>query len=81
MLNVSDKKLNFKTFLMLSNMLVLPQVFILQLEGEKHWLLYNPTVQLAAEYSIESEERIGSPSHEILLKVKHPNRTHRGGRA
>ncbi|XP_030294386.1 ribosomal oxygenase 2 isoform X1 [Sparus aurata] len=45
------------------------EVFILQLEGEKHWLLYNPTVQLATEYSLESEERIGSPSHEILLKA------------
>ncbi|XP_034082629.1 ribosomal oxygenase 2 [Gymnodraco acuticeps] len=45
------------------------EVFILQLEGQKNWLLYNPTVPLAAEYCVESEERIGSPSHEITLKA------------
>ncbi|XP_040907566.1 ribosomal oxygenase 2 isoform X2 [Toxotes jaculatrix] len=45
------------------------EVFILQLEGQKHWLLYNPTVPLATEYSVESEERIGSPTHDILLKA------------
>ncbi|KAI3373382.1 hypothetical protein L3Q82_021932 [Scortum barcoo] len=45
------------------------EVFILQLEGEKHWLLYAPTVPLAAEYSVESEERIGIPTHDIILKA------------
>ena len=45
------------------------QVFILQLEGQKHWNLYSPTVPLAAEYSLESEDRIGSPTHDIILKV------------
>ncbi|XP_070699673.1 ribosomal oxygenase 2 [Pempheris klunzingeri] len=45
------------------------EVFILQLEGEKHWLLYSPTVPLASEYSIESQERIGSPTHDITLKA------------
>ncbi|XP_037605304.1 ribosomal oxygenase 2 isoform X1 [Sebastes umbrosus] len=45
------------------------EVFILQLEGQKRWLLYTPTVPLAAEYSVESEERIGSPTHEITLKA------------
>ncbi|XP_071317576.1 ribosomal oxygenase 2 [Trachinotus anak] len=45
------------------------EVFILQLEGQKRWLLYNPTVPLAAEYSVESEERIGSPTHDIILKA------------
>ncbi|XP_051242380.1 ribosomal oxygenase 2 isoform X2 [Dicentrarchus labrax] len=45
------------------------EVFILQLEGEKRWLLYNPTVPLATEYSVESEERIGSPTHDIILKA------------
>ncbi|XP_044078379.1 ribosomal oxygenase 2 [Siniperca chuatsi] len=45
------------------------EVFILQLEGQKHWLLYSPTVPLAAEYSVESEESIGSPTHDIILKA------------
>ncbi|KAM9348034.1 ribosomal oxygenase 2 [Symphorus nematophorus] len=45
------------------------EVFILQLEGQKCWRLYNPTVPLATEYSVEPEERIGSPTHEIVLKA------------
>ncbi|XP_034406794.1 ribosomal oxygenase 2 isoform X1 [Cyclopterus lumpus] len=45
------------------------EVFILQLEGQKRWLLYTPTVPLAAEYSLESEERMGSPTHDIVLKA------------
>ncbi|GLD47301.1 bifunctional lysine-specific demethylase and histidyl-hydroxylase MINA isoform X2, partial [Lates japonicus] len=45
------------------------EVFILQLEGQKQWLLYSPTVPLAAEYSVESGERIGSPTHDIILKA------------
>ncbi|XP_061103339.1 ribosomal oxygenase 2 isoform X2 [Conger conger] len=45
------------------------EVFILQLEGEKHWRLYEPTVPLAQEYSLEPEERIGSPTHDITLKA------------
>ncbi|XP_059576574.1 ribosomal oxygenase 2 isoform X1 [Alligator mississippiensis] len=44
------------------------EVFILQLEGEKHWRLYKPTVPLAREYSVESEDRIGNPTHEFTLK-------------
>ncbi|XP_012329572.2 ribosomal oxygenase 2 isoform X1 [Aotus nancymaae] len=44
------------------------EVFILQLEGEKHWRLYHPTVPLAREYSVEAEERIGRPVHEFTLK-------------
>ncbi|XP_044944185.1 ribosomal oxygenase 2 isoform X2 [Mustela putorius furo] len=44
------------------------KVFILQLEGEKHWRLYRPTVPLAREYSVESEDRIGRPTHEFTLK-------------
>ncbi|XP_073929058.1 ribosomal oxygenase 2 isoform X2 [Castor canadensis] len=44
------------------------EVFILQLEGEKHWRLYTPTVALAREYSIENEARIGTPTHEFTLK-------------
>ncbi|XP_067350429.1 ribosomal oxygenase 2 isoform X2 [Channa argus] len=40
-----------------------------ELEGEKRWLLYSPTVPLAAEYSVESEERIGRPTHDIILKA------------
>ncbi|XP_071402705.1 ribosomal oxygenase 2 [Centroberyx affinis] len=45
------------------------EVFILQLEGQKHWRLYSPTVPLAREYSLESEEKIGSPTHDIILKA------------
>ncbi|XP_058921694.1 ribosomal oxygenase 2 isoform X5 [Kogia breviceps] len=44
------------------------KVFILQLEGEKHWRLYHPTVPLAREYSLEAEDRIGRPAHEFTLK-------------
>ncbi|XP_066475409.1 ribosomal oxygenase 2 isoform X2 [Tiliqua scincoides] len=44
------------------------KVFILQLEGEKHWRLYRPTVQLAQEYNAEPEDRIGTPTHDFLLK-------------
>ncbi|XP_043304601.1 ribosomal oxygenase 2 isoform X2 [Cervus canadensis] len=44
------------------------EVFILQLEGEKHWRLYQPTVPLAREYSLEAEDRIGRPTHEFTLK-------------
>ncbi|XP_063059001.1 ribosomal oxygenase 2 [Engraulis encrasicolus] len=45
------------------------EVFILQLEGQKHWRLYSPTVPLAREYSLEPEDRIGSPTHDIILKA------------
>uniref|UniRef100_A0A6I8P3I1 Bifunctional lysine-specific demethylase and histidyl-hydroxylase n=1 Tax=Ornithorhynchus anatinus TaxID=9258 RepID=A0A6I8P3I1_ORNAN len=44
------------------------KVFILQLEGEKHWRLYQPTVHLAREYNVEPEDKIGSPTHEFTLK-------------
>ncbi|XP_076974759.1 ribosomal oxygenase 2 isoform X2 [Tamandua tetradactyla] len=44
------------------------EVFILQLEGQKHWRLYHPTVPLAREYSVEAEDRIGWPTHEFTLK-------------
>lgn len=44
------------------------EVFILQLEGEKHWRLYSPTVPLAREYSVEPEARIGTPTHDFILK-------------
>ncbi|XP_075398548.1 ribosomal oxygenase 2 [Tenrec ecaudatus] len=44
------------------------EVFILQLEGRKHWRLYRPTVPLARGYSVEAEDRIGKPTHEFTLK-------------
>ncbi|XP_068956837.1 ribosomal oxygenase 2 isoform X2 [Petaurus breviceps papuanus] len=44
------------------------EVFVLQLEGKKRWRLYQPTVPLAREYSVESEDSIGSPTHEFTLK-------------
>ncbi|KAJ3589272.1 hypothetical protein NHX12_010117 [Muraenolepis orangiensis] len=45
------------------------EVFILQLEGEKRWRLYPPTVPLAREYGLEPEHRIGTPTHDIILKA------------
>ncbi|KAI7793428.1 putative bifunctional lysine-specific demethylase and histidyl-hydroxylase MINA-like, partial [Triplophysa rosa] len=45
------------------------EVFILQLEGQKHWRLYKPTVHLAREYSLEPEEHIGTPTHDIILQA------------
>ncbi|XP_055063270.2 ribosomal oxygenase 2 [Misgurnus anguillicaudatus] len=45
------------------------EVFILQLEGQKHWRLYKPTVHLAREYSLEPEEHIGTPTHDFLLQA------------
>ncbi|EPQ16395.1 MYC-induced nuclear antigen [Myotis brandtii] len=45
------------------------EVFILQLEGQKHWRLYHPTVPLAREYSVEAEDRLGRPAHEFTLKA------------
>ncbi|XP_029375290.1 ribosomal oxygenase 2 isoform X2 [Echeneis naucrates] len=45
------------------------EVFILQLEGQKQWHLYSPTVPLAAEYSVEAVDRLGSPTHDLLLKA------------
>ncbi|XP_042312214.1 ribosomal oxygenase 2 isoform X1 [Sceloporus undulatus] len=44
------------------------EVFILQLEGEKHWRLYKPTVHLAQQYSAEPEDKIGTPTHNFVLK-------------
>uniref|UniRef100_A0ACB8FHH8 Uncharacterized protein n=1 Tax=Sphaerodactylus townsendi TaxID=933632 RepID=A0ACB8FHH8_9SAUR len=45
------------------------EVFILQLEGKKHWRLYQPTVNLAQEYNVEPEDKIGTPTHDFLLKA------------
>lgn len=58
-------------YMLLISMVLCAQVFILQLEGQKHWHLYNPTVPLAAEYSVQSEDSIGIPTHDIILKVQH----------
>ncbi|XP_054983033.1 ribosomal oxygenase 2 isoform X2 [Sorex araneus] len=44
------------------------EVFVLQLEGEKRWRLYQPTVPLAREYCVEAEDRIGQPVLEVTLK-------------
>lgn len=44
------------------------EVFILQLEGQKRWLLYSPVVLLATEYSVVPQETLGNPTHDILLK-------------
>lgn len=45
------------------------EVFIMQLEGEKRWRLYKPTVPLAREYAVEPESRIGTSTHDIILKA------------
>ncbi|KAM4795118.1 ribosomal oxygenase 2 [Rhinophrynus dorsalis] len=44
------------------------EVFILQLEGEKRWRLYTPTVPLATDYSGVPEDEIGPPTHDFILK-------------
>ncbi|XP_053562022.1 ribosomal oxygenase 2 [Bombina bombina] len=44
------------------------EVFILQLEGEKHWCLYEPKVHLAREYNVEPEGTIGAPTLDLILK-------------
>lgn len=45
------------------------EVFILQLEGQKQWRLYKPIVPLAADYSIVTEETLGTATHDITLKA------------
>ncbi|CAN2387676.1 peptidyl-arginine hydroxylation, partial [Pristimantis euphronides] len=44
------------------------EVFILQVEGEKRWRLYEPTVQLAREYDVSPADRVTAPTHHILLE-------------
>ncbi|KAG8590739.1 hypothetical protein GDO81_006878 [Engystomops pustulosus] len=44
------------------------EVFILQVEGEKHWRLYEPMVQLAREYDVSPAEKVTAPTHDIILK-------------
>ncbi|KAM9320357.1 ribosomal oxygenase 2 [Gastrophryne carolinensis] len=44
------------------------EVFILQVEGEKHWRLYEPIIPLAREYDVAPVEKVTTPTHEFLLK-------------
>ncbi|XP_075710561.1 ribosomal oxygenase 2 [Rhinoderma darwinii] len=44
------------------------EVFILQVEGEKHWRLYEPIVQLAREYDVSPADKVTTPTHDLLLK-------------
>lgn len=44
------------------------EIFVLQLEGRKHWRLYRPTVHLAREYCLVPEDRIGNPTHDFILE-------------
>ena len=47
------------------------KVFILQLEGQKHWKLYKPPIELPQDYSPDLErESIGDPTHEFDLEVR-----------
>ncbi|XP_070568087.1 ribosomal oxygenase 2-like isoform X2 [Ptychodera flava] len=41
-----------------------------ELEGEKHWRLYEPLVELPREYSRDLEQsEIGEPTHDFILKA------------
>ncbi|XP_069800607.1 ribosomal oxygenase 2 [Dendropsophus ebraccatus] len=44
------------------------EVFILQVEGEKHWRLYEPIIQLARGYDVSPADKVTTPTHDILLK-------------
>ncbi|XP_069617098.1 ribosomal oxygenase 2 [Ranitomeya imitator] len=44
------------------------EVFILQVEGQKRWRLYEPLVQLAREYDVSPADKVTTPTHDILLK-------------
>ena len=47
------------------------QVFILQLEGRKHWRLYAPPTSLPQEYSCDLKSAdIGEPTHDFILEVR-----------
>ncbi|XP_071448060.1 ribosomal oxygenase 2-like [Hetaerina americana] len=44
------------------------EAFVIQLEGQKRWRLYKPTVELPRSYSNGlSEAEIGQPTHTIIL--------------
>ncbi|XP_019617139.1 PREDICTED: bifunctional lysine-specific demethylase and histidyl-hydroxylase MINA-like [Branchiostoma belcheri] len=46
------------------------EVFILQLEGRKHWRLYTPPVDLPRDYSRDLEQgSIGQPTHDFVLEA------------
>ncbi|XP_066287399.1 ribosomal oxygenase 2-like isoform X2 [Branchiostoma lanceolatum] len=46
------------------------EVFILQLEGRKHWRLYTPPVDLPRDYSRDLEQdSIGKPTHDFVLEA------------
>ncbi|XP_035686859.1 ribosomal oxygenase 2-like, partial [Branchiostoma floridae] len=46
------------------------EVFILQLEGRKHWRLYTPPVDLPRDYSRDLEQdNIGQPTHDFVLEA------------
>jgi hypothetical protein len=47
------------------------EVFVLQIEGSKHWRLYKPTVELPLQDAFEPipREQIGEPIQEVHLKA------------
>ncbi|XP_063812347.1 ribosomal oxygenase 2 isoform X2 [Pseudophryne corroboree] len=44
------------------------EVFILQVEGEKHWRLYAPLIPLAREYDVAPADKVLTQTHDLLLK-------------
>ncbi|KAI8520512.1 hypothetical protein Bbelb_002660 [Branchiostoma belcheri] len=46
------------------------EVFILQLEGRKHWRLYTPPVDLPRDYSRDLDQgSIGQPTHDFVFEA------------